>query len=262
MNRMAIGLADMKNRKEKILVGYFPLADTILEGNDVEWAKKYFANGVTVLEMGFPYEDPVLDGKTVTDSMNRALSHATLDDVFDIIKDIRRECPDNILQIMTYFGNIEKYGIASFAQHCANCGADAVLAPDTPREKYSELDAELGKHGLIFLRFSVYNLTDKVVEDIKLNAKGYIFQQAVDGMTGIVEGVSDQVGNNIQHLRGAGVTTPIIAGFGISSHEQIAKALAMGADGVVVGSAIVSHIMQGDGEAYIASLRAALREEE
>lgn len=258
MNRMERILTDMKSRGKKILVGYFPLADTILENNDAEWAQKYFANGTTVLEMGLPYENPVMDGKTVRNSMERALSHCTTDQVFDIIKGIRKACPDNILQVMTYYGNINKYGIPAFAQRCADCGADAVLAPDTPREKYGELDAELGKHGLIFLRFSLYNLTDEIVEDIKDNAKGYIFQQAVDGATGVVEGVSGQVEKNIRRFHQAGITTPIIPGFGISSPEQIQAALKMGADGVVVGSAIISHILQGDGEDYIASLRAAL----
>lgn len=258
MNRMQRILPDMKKRGEKILVSYFPLADTIFDNNDAKWAKKYFANGATVLEMGLPYENPALDGKTVRESMERALSHCTTNQAFDIIKDIRKECPDNILQVMTYYGNIEKYGIADFARRCADCGADAVLAPDTPREKYGEMDTELGKRGLIFLRFAPYNLTDDIIEDVQANAKGYIFQQAVDGVTGVVEGVSEQVEKNIRRLREAGVTTPVIAGFGISSPEQIATALKMGADGVVVGSAIVSHIMNGDGEAYIASLRAAL----
>lgn len=258
MNRMERILNGMKSRGEKILVSYFPLGDTILENDDAGWAKKYFANGATVLEMGLPYENPVLDGKTVSDSMDRALTHCTLDETFDIIMGIRKACPDNILQIMTYYGNIKKYGIVAFAQRCADCGADAVLAPDTPREKYGEMDAELGKHGLIFLRFSLYNLTDEIVEDIKVNAKGYIFQQAVDGATGVKKGVSGQVEKNILRLRQVGITTPIVAGFGISSPEQIQTALKMGADGVVVGSAILSHIMQGDGETYIASLRAAL----
>lgn len=258
MNRMQQLLSDMKARGEKILVAYFPLADTALGGDDAGWAKKYFDNGATVLEMGLPYEDPVLDGKTVRDSMERALSHTTTDAVFSIIKGIRDACPENILQIMTYYGNIEKYGIEDFARRCAGCGADAVLAPDTPFEKYPELDAALGKHGLLFLRFSRYHLTDEAVRDVQEHADGYVFQQAVDGATGVVEGVSPQVGKNFERYRAAGVQTPLIAGFGISTEEQVKAALALGADGVVVGSAILSHILAGDGEAYIASLRAAL----
>lgn len=258
MNRMVKILSGMKERGEKILVAYFPLADTIFENDDAGWAKKYFDNGATVLEMGLPYENPSLDGKTVRDSMNRALSHTTVHKIFDTVRGIRLACPDNVLQIMTYYGNVEKFGIAAFAKLCADCGADAVLAPDTPREKYEEMDRELGKHGLVFLRFSLYNLTPEAIVDVKVNAKGYIFQQAVDGVTGVVEGVSDQVGKNIRQLRQAGISTPIVAGFGISSPQQIEAALAMGADGVVVGSAIVSAILQGRGETYISSLRATL----
>lgn len=258
MNRMERILQDKKQKGEKFLVGYFPLADTALAGDDVGWAKKYFDNGVTVLEMGLPYENPILDGKTVQDSMQRALQHTALDDVFGVIKGIRAQCPDNILQIMTYYGNVEKYGIAGFAKRCADCGADAVLAPDTPFDKYGEMDAELQKHGLLFLRFSFYNITPTALEDIRANARGYIFQQAVNGATGVVEGVSPQVETNIGIIKNAGVTTPVVAGFGISSAGQIQTAIGMGADGVVVGSSILAHILTGDAQAYIASLKAAL----
>ena len=80
MNRMEKIFGEMKARGEKVNVLYFPIGDPVL-GDSVEYAKKYFANGCTVLEIGLPYEDPYMDGKTVADSMDRAIG-----DGIDIVK--------------------------------------------------------------------------------------------------------------------------------------------------------------------------------
>lgn len=256
-NRMVHRFAKNKANGKGSLVLYFPVGDTILD-NDVAWAKRYFSNGCDVLEIGLPYEAPVLDGTTVRQSMERALSHRTLDDIFASIKSIRQACPDNVLQIMTYYGNISKYGISRFAEICHDCDVDGVLTPDAPQEKMLELDRELGKYDICNLRFSYYTLTDELIADLKQNSRGYVFQQAVNGGTGPQETVDPQVGVNLSKLREAGITTPLFAGFGINYPEQAAQILSLGAEGVIVGSATISHIAKGDGEAYIKSLSDAM----
>lgn len=122
-----------------------------------------------------------------------------------------------------------------------------------------EIDAELAKYGIYNLRFSNYHITDAAVEDLKAHATGYIFQQAVDGATGAQPTVSPQIGVNVKRLKEAGIKMPVLAGFGISNAQQAREAIAMGADGVIVGSATISHIMAGDGEAFIESLGEAMK---
>lgn len=256
-NRMEKIFGEMMKEGKKILVSYFPLCDTALE-DQVAWAGKYFDNGTTVLEMGLPYEDPCLDGKTVRDSMDRALSKYTVEDAFEVIRSLRKAYPNNILQVMTYYEIIDRMGIPAFAQRCADCGADAVLSPNTPADKVPELDAALRNLGLINLRFSPYHLTPEAEADLIVNAKGYIFQQSVDGVTGPQATTSPQVGVNVKRLKSLGITTPVVAGFGISNAQQVGEMRAMGADGVIVGSAILSAILAGNGEAFIKSLREAL----
>lgn len=257
MNRMVRRFAENKAKGKGSLVLYFPIGDTLLD-SDAAWAHRYFDNGCDVLEIGLPYEDPALDGPSVANSMARALSKVTLDDVFRSIKNIRKECPDDILQIMTYYGNIKKYGAADFAKICHECDVDGVLTPDATEEQLRELDRELGKFDICNLRFAYYTLTDELIADLKANSTGYVFQQAVNGATGPQERVDPQVGVNLKKLRDAGVTTPLFAGFGINHPEQAAQVLAMGAEGVIVGSATINHIMKGDGEAYIKSLSDAM----
>ncbi len=253
MNRMEKTFTENLANGKHSLVLYFPLGDSAFD-SDLNWARRYYENGVDVLEMGLPYEDPALDGATVRASMERALARVTLEDCFASVKEIRKAFPDKVLQFMTYYGNIEKYGVERFAEICHECDVDAILTPDASLEQHAQLDAVLGKYNIFNLRFSYYNITDEALADLKANAKGYIFQQAVDGGTGARETVDPKVAENIRYLKDAGIKTPVFAGFGLNRPDQVQEVCGMGADGVIVGSAVLTHILNGTGEAYIKSL--------
>ena len=253
-NRMDTNFAICKEKNKKILILYFPVGDTIFENKDVEWAKNYFDNGCDVLEIGLPNDNPILDGKTVRESMARALNNTNLEGCFEKIKEIRKACPNNILQIMCYYRIIEEMGLEAFAKKCHECDVDAVLAPNIPSDKLLEIDEALGKYNIYNLRFVPYYLNDAVVEDLVKHSKGYIFQQAVDGATGAQPTVSKQIGVDVEIIKKAGVKTPVCAGFGISDAKQLKEALDMNADGAIVGSATISHVIKGDGIEFISSL--------
>ena len=258
MNHMEKVFTEMKKKGEKVNVLYFPIGDTIL-GDSVEWAKKYFDNGCTVLEIGLPYENPALDGPTVADSMARALTQVDLEKVFAMIGQIRKECPENILQIMTYYENIAKYGVKEFARKCRDCGADAVLTPNSSPEQREELDRELGKYDMINLRFKPFHMSEEDIMDCAKNARGYIFSQAVDGGTGTRATVSPHVAENVKILHDSGTKALVVPGFGISNPQQAEEVLKMGADGFVIGSAVIKHIIAGDGESFIHSVSQVCR---
>ena len=253
MNRMDRVFEQLRQLDRKILTLYFPIGDPILK-DDCAWAERYFENGCTVLEIGLPNDDPVLDGKTVADSMARALANTGLEEVFRRIKRIRARCPDQVLQIMVYAHVIENMGLEAFAAACHECDVDGVLSPNIPPDRVAAVDAALEQYNIYNLRFSPYYVTYSALKDLKANARGYIFQQAVDGATGPQSTVSSQIGKNVRLLKESGIKTPVLAGFGISNASQVKQALSMGADGVIVGSATISHIIQGDGEAFIRSL--------
>ena len=257
MNRMN-DLLKMTARGEKILILNFPVGDPKM-GDPAAMAKTYVENGCHVLEAMLPYEDPVLDGGTVRASMARALEVTDLEGAFGILKTVREACPKAVLQVMTYLGNVKKYGFDGFAAKCAAAGVDGALIPDASPEELLALDKAFGAYDIRNLRFAPYRLTDEVIASMKDLDCGYIFQQAADGGTGKRDSVSPQIGINYKLWKDAGVKAPVCAGFGISNAAQAAEAVRLGCDGIIVGSAMIDHLDTGDTAEYIASLAEALK---
>lgn len=257
MNCMRESLAAKKARGERVLVAYYPLCDPAL-GDAVEAAGVYLQAGADVLEMGVPCEDPRLDGATVRASMERALAHHAAEDAFDAIARIRAAYPTANLQVMCYSSFITGMGADAFARRAAESGANAVLSPDFPEEERAALDEVLAAHDLLSLRFVPYHLDADGIDALRRYDEGYLFMQAVDGATGVQSKVDPHVGENIAALKAAGFTANLCAGFGVSSASDAQELVALGADGVIVGSAIISSALEGRMAAFIASLRAAL----
>ena len=258
MNRMEQVFPAMLERGRKILVSYFPIGDPCV-ADPVDWAGRFLENGTTVLELGLPYEAPVLDGEVVRASMERALQHTDLEHIFLDISEIRHAFPNAILQVMTYAETVLRFGGEQFAEICRGIGVDAVLSANESPALRAELDRSLGALGIDHLRFIPYHMNDSHILDLKKHGSGYAYLQAVDGATGSSTAITSQIGGNIRLLRQSGVSLPLIPGFGISTPEHVKAYLAMGADGVIVGSAIIRHILDGTGERYIKSLSDALR---
>lgn len=259
MNRMDKIFNEYKAHNKKILILYFPIGDSILNNEEIKWANTYFSNGATILEIGLPYENPTLDGERVRASMGRALSNTTLDNIFDRITGLRRAFPNNILQIMTYYEVIQKYGIARFADICHRADIDGVLSPNIPPNILPDLRSSLDKYNIYLLEFAPYSLDLGIINRLRRNISGgYIFQQAVDGMTGEQQTVSPRIKTNIELLKNNGITVPVCAGFGISNPQQAEECIAMGADGIIIGSAMIKQIMDGNPADFIKSISYAI----
>lgn len=254
-NMMHKHFTEMLKNGEKALITYFPVGDPVLKDGDVDGAKRYFANGTTVLEIGLPYENPVLDGETVRSSMERALTVTDAAGAFDRIAAIRKACPDNILQIMCYHELVDRFGEPEFARRCNDAGVDAVLTPNATVAELERLDAALGEYGILNLRFIPYHLTEDRINDLKANASGYVFLQAVNGATGSGAPDIEHMKENIHTLREIGIDALLCPGFGISKPEEFRQMIEIGADGVIIGSAVLKHLQAGDAESYIHELR-------
>lgn len=257
MNHMEEILNEKRAAGHKIFVGYFPLGDPQM-GDQAARVGEFLEDGIDVLELGIPYENPSLDGAVVSASMARALKEGSSAAAMDSIAALREAYPDACLQIMTYYEAVEEMGVEKFCAHAAELGADGVLAPNVPDADRERFSAALERNGLIQPLFVPVDLSDEDVPVFASAGRGYMFLQAQEGKTGPRDGVSPRVADNVARLRTAGARSALCAGFGISKPRQVKDLMAMGADGIIVGSSIIEAVISGTSREYISSLRVAL----
>ncbi|MGP6174193.1 tryptophan synthase subunit alpha [Corynebacterium sp. A21] len=206
--------------------------------------------GADALELGVPFSDPVADGPTVQKSHIRALDGgATVDGALALIRRIRETWEELPIGMLIY-GNVPfTRGLERFYQEFKDAGADSILIPDVPVREGKEFSEAAEKAGIAPIFIAPAQAAEATLSGVAASSKGYIYAVSRDGVTGTeressTTGLSDVVAN-IQRFGGA----PILLGFGISTPQHVADAIAAGASGAITGSAIAriidSHI-EGD----------------
>jgi tryptophan synthase alpha chain len=236
--------------RRKALVTYLMAGDATVD--DVASCAQA---GADVIELGFPFSDPIADGPVIQAAAARALARGTtLSTVFEFARAARArvEVP---LVLMGYLNPVLSFGVDRFMASCASSGVDAVIIPDLPPEEAGALCLAAARHdvGTVFL---LAPTSTPAREGAVLAATtGFIYFVSVTGVTGARTSAPD-VAAQVSRLRAA-AKVPVVVGFGISSQET-AAALAACCDGVVVGSALVERVARGESPApFVASLRSA-----
>jgi tryptophan synthase alpha chain len=218
--------------------------------------------GADALEIGVPFSDPLLDGPAIQRSQQRALeAGVTPQDCMQFA----REISDRTGKPLLFFGAynpIVAFGVPEFCRAAAASGVSGLIVPDLPLEESGELRAAAADVGMHIIQLVAPTSRDERVAAVTQVASGFVYCISVSGVTGARSGVADLarplVARLKQHTR-----VPIAVGFGIASPED-ARAVAQFADGVVVGSALVSRVAEADGNAlsaaveFVSSLRDAL----
>ncbi|HSK15191.1 MAG TPA: tryptophan synthase subunit alpha [Gaiellaceae bacterium] len=217
-----------------------------------ELAEAAVAGGADLLEIGFPFSDPLADGPVIRLAGERALGRGmrTRECLECLTETRRRVGPDVPLVPMTYASILEAYGYERFWEDAAAAGATSLIVADLPLEAAPAIPRVL---------LVAPTSPDERIRRAAERTDGWLYLVALTGTTGAREGVSDQLAGLVERAR-AVTDVPLLAGFGISTPEQAAAAAAL-ADGVVVGSRAVQVADEGGGGAlgeYVASLRAAL----
>jgi tryptophan synthase alpha chain len=200
--------------------------------------------GAIAIEVGIPFSDPVADGTTIQLAGERALANGTT--LRLIIKEIElfNEEIKVPLVLMTYFNPILSYGLDQFAVDCDRIGIGGVIVPDLPLEESDILRKALVATDVALV--SLVSLTsppDRIAKILAI-AEGFIYAVTVNGITGIRDGFNDLLKQHLLKLKEQS-TIPVLAGFGISTPEQV-KSIVGVADGVIVGSAIVKAFYHQD----------------
>ena len=241
MNKLINRFEELRNKKKGTLITYFPIGEP--EYETLALAEAYIENGADLLEIALPVADPFLDGKVVAQSMSRVREAGRqLDWLLKEMFKIRTAYPDTPLQIFSYMKIFDKKAIDEFAVCCRQMGADGILLCDATEAQLRAL-AEAFAPDFYCIRFMPFRCEMADVELIKDYAKGYIFLQAADGVTGERGSVDKSLKGKISFLHEQIPGVSICAGFGISTPRHCREMVEMGADGVIVGSMVIRKLM-------------------
>jgi tryptophan synthase alpha chain len=227
------------------------LAIYLMAGPDVpELAEAAVEGGADLVELGFPFSDPLADGPTIRRAAEKALAQGMRTGRCLELLAAARERVRVPLVPMTYASLLEAYGWERFADDARAAGATSLIVADLPAGE---------RPGLRRVQLVAPTSTDERIRLAAEQTDGWLYLVAVTGTTGARTGVSSALAGLAGRARAAAPDVPLYAGFGISSPED-ARAAADVADGVVVGSRAVEVAEGGTGalRSYVGSLRAAL----
>lgn len=221
------------------------------------------AAGADIIELGFPFTDPMADGPAIQRANLRALGAGTRTaDLLAIAGDFRRRHPHVPLIAMGYANTLLRAG----APKLAAAGVDGVICVDLPPEEDEDFSAALHDAGLHLVRLATPTTDAARLPAVLDGASGFLYYVSVAGITGMQQAAQTSIEQAVARLKAA-TPLPVAVGFGIRSPEQ-AAAVARVADGVVVGSAIVDAVGKAAAEgadpaeavaALVAPLAAAVR---
>lgn len=243
MSRIDEAFARAKNENRAAFIPFmtagFPAEETFLE----------VARGLLelgdVLEVGLPYSDPLGDGPTVQRASERVLAQGmTTQKTFDLIRKLR-ETSDKAIVVMTYYNPIYCYrsGEAGFLRDLKAAGADGVILPDLPPDEAETLIPAAREADLDTVFLVAPTSTEARLKTVTEACRGFIYAVSVTGVTGARTALPQDVPDLVRRIKAVS-DLPVAVGFGVSSAET-ARPVAEVADGVVVGSALVSAVAEG-----------------
>jgi tryptophan synthase alpha chain len=219
------------------------------------------AGGADVIELGMPFTDPMADGPAIQAANLRSLGAGTTTaDVFGIASAFRARHPDVPLVLMGYANPMVRRGPEWFADQCAAAGVDGVICVDIPPEEDEALGPALRNRGIAPIRLATPTTDAKRLPQVLEGSAGFLYYVSVAGITGLQQAATASIAEAVARLKAA-TDLPVAVGFGVRTPEQAAD-IALHADGVVVGSALVELVgKHGNGApAHLRELTAALAE--
>lgn len=245
----------LKKEKRPALVTFISAGDP-----DLATSQKILnglpAAGADIIELGMPFSDPMADGPAIQASSQRALKggqnmHKTL----AMVRAFRAEDAATPIVLMGYYNPIYVYGNARFLKDAKEAGVDGLIVVDVPPEADDELCLPAVAEGLNFIRLATPTTDDKRLPAVLNNTSGFVYYVSITGITGAAAPVVSDVHAQVKRIKGQ-TALPVVVGFGVRTGPQ-AKSIAAGADGVVVGSAVVQAIetsLGSDGAATSATV--------
>ncbi|GFO80568.1 MAG: tryptophan synthase alpha chain [Methyloceanibacter sp.] len=199
------------------------------------------AAGADIIELGMPFSDPMADGPAIQASSLRALKAGqTMKKTLSMVREFRKEDQITPIVLMGYYNPIYVYAVDRFVADASEAGADGLIIVDLPPEEDEELRPAAVEKGLNLIRLATPTTDEARLPAVLANTSGFVYYVSIAGITGTAAPDVTSVGAHVERIK-ARTDLPIAIGFGVKSQEQV-RDLAAVAEGVVVGSALVSAI--------------------
>ena len=196
------------------------------------------AAGSDIIELGVPFTDPMADGPAIQAAGLRALKNGqTLAKTIQMVRAFRETDNTTPIVLMGYYNPVYIYGVDRFLLDAKAAGVDGLVVVDLPPEEDSELCLPALMAGLAFIRLATPTTDDKRLPAVLANTAGFVYYVSIAGITGAATPDADRVAQAVARIK-RHTTLPVAVGFGVRTPAQ-AAAIAAGADGVVVGSALI-----------------------
>ncbi|MCJ8144307.1 tryptophan synthase subunit alpha [Ancylobacter sp. A5.8] len=205
------------------------------------------AAGADIIELGVPFTDPMADGPAIQAAGLRALKAGqTLAKTIEMVREFRKDDATTPLVLMGYYNPVYIYGVDRFLKDAKEAGVDGLVVVDLPPEEDGELCLPALKAGLAFIRLATPTTDDKRLPAVLANTAGFVYYVSIAGITGAATPDADRVKQAVARIK-RHTTLPVAVGFGVKTPTQAAE-IAGGADGVVVGSALIDALRATLGE--------------
>ena len=238
-DRIEAKFRELRGLREGALVAY-------LTGGDPD-PKTFLANstaliegGADIVEIGIPFSDPIADGPVIQASSMRALSNGTTPlGILNMIRELSTQFPVPFV-VLSYYNPILAMGLDRFLQKARESGVDGIVVPDLPVEESEEFRNISLKHNVDNIYLAAPNTSRTRLRTVLDKSKGFLYLVSLYGVTGPRDSLSPQALEAVRAVKFlARGKIPVSAGFGISQPEHVSAVIQSGADGAIVGSALV-----------------------
>jgi tryptophan synthase alpha chain len=214
--------------------------------------------GADVIELGMPFTDPMADGPAIQAAGQRALKAGQrMTKTLGLVREFRKTDDATPIVLMGYYSPIYVYGVDKFLIDAKSAGVDGLIVVDLPPEEDEELCLPALKAGLNFIRLATPTTDDKRLAVVLNNTSGFVYYVSITGITGSAAPDAAKVSTAVARIK-RHTALPVAVGFGVKTAAS-ARAIAEGADAVVVGSALVDALRQSldkDGKAGLNTVKA------
>jgi tryptophan synthase alpha chain len=257
-NHLTIKIQEARKKKRKLFCIFLTLGYPSIAATERLILSSEKA-GVDIIELGFPFSDPLADGPTIQYSSERAIKkNVTIKDTFALARRLRQKGCHIPIVFFGYFNPVFSYGGGNFARDARSAGMDGVIIPDLPPEEEAEFQKACRKQKLQRVQLVAPTTRDQRAKMLVGKSQGFIYYVSLRGVTGARKALPEDLKAHLVKLKRM-TAKPVLAGFGISTPDQ-ARAISRVSDGVIVGSAVIEHLKRGipSAERFIAKMSRAV----